>query len=62
LNHDEIVSFLSAAYGRHGSFRRLGHGGRGVGAPSPGITGRTKNDGSDGEDDIAMSAVPDGTD
>lgn len=56
----EAAWFTSGTYGRHGWLRRLGHGGNGVGAVNPGITGSTSEDGRIGE--YAMPTVPLGTD
>ena len=39
------VVFTIAWYGRHGSLRRLGHGGSAVGTVTPGTTGSTRLDG-----------------
>jgi hypothetical protein len=44
--------------GRHGSLRRLGHGGNGVGTLTPGTTGSTTRDGMVDENAIVAVAVP----
>lgn len=60
-DHCAAKSFVIGWYGRHGSLRRLGHGGSGVGALAPGITGRTRLDGADGDEAIETVDVPAGT-
>src|SRR3954454_18615431 len=49
---------IVAANGRHGSLRRLGHGGRAVGTPTPATTGRTRPEGMLGENWMATDEVP----
>jgi len=53
-----------AWYGRHGSLRRLTHGGNGVGTPTPGTTGSTRLDGIVGENaiDVVLPLGADGKD
>jgi hypothetical protein len=55
------TAFTIGWYCRHGSLRRLGHGGRGVGTSTPGTTGRMRLDGMDREKAIETVAVPSGT-
>ena len=55
-SHWVAVLFTIAWYGRHGSLRRLGHAGSGVGTLTPGTTGRTRLDGMDLE--MAIETVP----
>jgi hypothetical protein len=50
-----------AVYGRHGSLRRLGHGGKPLGTPAPETTGRMRLDGMLLENAIDTLAVPVGS-
>ena len=50
--------FTIRTYGRHGSLRKPGHGGSGVGAAPPGTTGSTSIDGCVAEYEIATSVGP----
>src|SRR6185437_2794429 len=49
--------FTISWYGRHGSLRRLGHGGSSVGTLAPGTTGRLRLEGLVGENATDSVAV-----
>jgi hypothetical protein len=53
--------FTIGWYERHGSFRRLGHGGNGVGTATPGTTGSTRLEGIEFEWAMLTVPVPDGS-
>jgi len=55
------MALTIGTYGRQGSFRRLGHGGKGVGTLTPGTTGSMRLDGMDGAKATETVAVPEGT-
>ncbi len=59
--HWAATSFTTDWYGLHGSLRRLGHAGRGVGTCTPGTTGRMRLDGMAVEKAIDTVAFPLGT-
>ncbi len=61
IRHRVATSFTIGWYDRHGSLRRLGHAGKGVGTCTPGTTGSTRLDGMDFEKAIETVAVPLGT-
>jgi hypothetical protein len=54
--------FTICWYSRHGSLRKLGHAGNGVGTVTPATTGSTRLDAMDGEWAMLTVAVPDGRD